>query len=59
MSQLSTEEQRELAAHISPDSDKCSAAQRTKYAELRLEKLAESKDKELTLYTQVLLVYIF
>ena len=59
VNQLSTEEQRELASSIAPDTDKYSAAQRAKYAELRLEQLAETKDKELSLYTQLIENLVF
>ena len=60
MTQLSTEEQRELACTITTDAEKCSAVQRAKYAEKRLEQLADTKDRELTLYTQLIenLVYL-
>ncbi|XP_063674250.1 nuclear pore complex protein Nup205-like [Bolinopsis microptera] len=59
VNQLSTEEQRELASCIAPDTEKCSAVQRAKYAELRLEQLAETKDKELSLYTQLIENLVF
>jgi len=59
VNQMSTEEQRELAAQICTESDKLSVSQRTKYTVLRLEQLADQKDLELSLYTQLLENLVF